>query len=82
MQTFYFIPNLHEIFNCENCCQINPGTVVLGTSLPYSRTHAGFVPPSILNSRTLWLISKAFCDHTTLINYFTSSPVFSETSAL
>lgn len=83
MQTFYFIPNPHEILRCENCCQINPGNMVLSTSLPDSRTRTGFVPPSILNARILWLTSKAFCDHTLLINYFTSSlPVFSETSAL
>lgn len=78
MQTFYFIPNLYEIFNSENCCQNLETWFSAYPCLTQEHTQA-----SMLSSGIRWLISKALGDRTQLINYVTSSPpVFSETSAL
>ena len=68
----------------KNCYQTNLETwftIYLWPTQEYTLLLSFF--PSLLKSRILWLIFKAFCDHTPLINYSSSPPpMLSNISAL
>ena len=68
----------------KNCFQTNLETwftIYLWPTQEHTLLLSFF--PSLLKSRILWLIFKAFCDHTPLINYSTSPPpLLSKISAL